>query len=173
MELNRLSSVEINNVAMAITHATFYAERNLAFTLRSIGVAIGIDELPTDIQIEMALCLQFSRKLETVRVKDLFSGENAEVTKALSEEGGRRCHQKLLTMPYKEYLETDHWQVVRSRALYADKFRCRVCNSPDNLNVHHRTYEQRGREEPQDVVTLCQPCHQLFHENGRLVSPPG
>ena len=39
------------------------------------------------------------------------------------------------------------------------------------LNVHHKTYCRRGREEPGDLIVLCRNCHTGFHKKNtdRLV----
>jgi hypothetical protein len=74
---------------------------------------------------------------------------------------------------YGLYLKTEHWSGKRDEALEFWERRCSVCNSPDNLHVHHRTYERRGHEQPADLIVLCRPCHQLFHDNGRLAKPGG
>lgn len=70
----------------------------------------------------------------------------------------------LRTMPYPEYLQTAHWQQVRIRALKRSGFRCQLCNKEGRLNVHHRTYERRGYEYYNDVITLCESCHEKFHD---------
>lgn len=75
----------------------------------------------------------------------------------------------LRTMPYYEYLQTDHWKETRKSALKRAAFRCQVCNTNERtLHVHHRTYERRGQENPKDLIVLCESCHQTFHENGEL-----
>ena len=76
----------------------------------------------------------------------------------------------LATMPYAQYLKTDHWQAVRKAALERADHRCQTCNTPDNLHVHHRTYENRGSERDSDVIVLCKECHERFHgvTNGRV-----
>lgn len=74
----------------------------------------------------------------------------------------------LRTMPYADYLQTDHWKKMRTGALERSGNRCQICNSPSTLSVHHRTYERRGNENPEDLIVLCQSCHQLFHDNGKL-----
>lgn len=75
----------------------------------------------------------------------------------------------LRELPYDEYLQTPHWQEVRQGARLRAQYRCQVCNSSDGqLHVHHRTYENRGDERPEDVILLCATCHDLFHKNGRL-----
>lgn len=74
---------------------------------------------------------------------------------------------KLRSMPYDEYLKTPEWIAKRDEVLDRDDHRCRVCNSEENLNVHHRTYVRRGNEDLNDLTTLCQPCHEYFHERMR------
>lgn len=43
--------------------------------------------------------------------------------------------------------------------------RCQVCNSSNNIQAHHRTYDTHGREHlhMNDLVVLCEICHGLFH----------
>ena len=80
--------------------------------------------------------------------------------------------ERLRYMPYAEYLETGHWKMTRKVAFARAKGRCQVCNVKDvELHVHHRTYERRGDERPQDLIVLCCDCHTIFHENGKLASP--
>lgn len=74
----------------------------------------------------------------------------------------------LRAMPYDEYLRTDHWQATRSEALERAHHHCQVCNSADRLQTHHRSYQRRGEEAPEDLIVLCANCHKTFHENGRL-----
>jgi hypothetical protein len=73
---------------------------------------------------------------------------------------------------YRIYLLTNHWHHVRAEALTRYANRCAVCNSPDRLDVHHRTYERRGHELETDVIVLCRGCHDIFHKNGKLARPP-
>ena len=73
-------------------------------------------------------------------------------------------------MNYYDYLLSHEWQEKRSAALVAAGNRCQVCNSPNNLDVHHRTYERLGNEQPGDMTVLCRTCHALF--SSRLPKPP-
>lgn len=45
------------------------------------------------------------------------------------------------------------------------KFRCQLCNSPLDLQAHHRTYEHKGDElnHLNDLICLCKKCHKNFH----------
>ncbi len=69
----------------------------------------------------------------------------------------------LHTMPYNEYLRTADWEQVRQRALARALNRCQLCNSAEQLEVHHRTYERRGYEWDEDVIALCGSCHTWYH----------
>lgn len=63
---------------------------------------------------------------------------------------------------YLQYLKSYDWQVKRQRALKSAGYRCQVCNSEMSLEVHHRTYDNIGDEQPSDLTVLCDPCHELF-----------
>jgi uncharacterized protein YlaI len=63
----------------------------------------------------------------------------------------------------KAYLQTSAWKIRRDAAVLRDGGRCVICNSKDDLQVHHRTYERLGNELPQDLTTLCGECHAHFH----------
>lgn len=68
------------------------------------------------------------------------------------------------TIPYEEYLQTDHWLHFKAEALKASAYRCKMCNTPDDtLHVHHNNYSNRGRETFNDVIVLCGECHAKFH----------
>lgn len=71
-------------------------------------------------------------------------------------------------MPYERYLKTPHWQETRTQALEHAGHRCQVCNSTSSLHTHHRSYDRRGAELPEDLIVLCRKCHDTFHKNGRL-----
>lgn len=86
-------------------------------------------------------------------------------------------------MPYREYLKTDYWRVVR-KALFLERnmvgrknrpdicIRCEQCGKSRHWNpgtlfdVHHLTYEHRGDEFKflNDLMVLCRQCHRLAHE---------
>jgi 5-methylcytosine-specific restriction endonuclease McrA len=86
-----------------------------------------------------------------------------------SREREQQYREFLRTMPYYEYLQTDHWKETRKAALKRAGFRCQVCNTNERtLHVHHRTYERRGQELARDLIALCESCHQTFHDNGEL-----
>jgi 5-methylcytosine-specific restriction endonuclease McrA len=76
----------------------------------------------------------------------------------------------LVTMPYRDYLKTPEWHERRKEHLVKAFCRCQVCNASQiRLEVHHRTYERRGYERYEDLIVLCDKCHKLFHEQGKLL----
>ncbi len=76
--------------------------------------------------------------------------------------------EQLRTMPYPKYLQSEEWKEKRMVALQRAEFRCQICNSREELRVHHRTYERRGAERMKDLTVLCDVCHGIFHEHGKL-----
>jgi hypothetical protein len=74
-------------------------------------------------------------------------------------------------MNYQSYLETDYWKAVAGAVKAKAKFRCQVCNSPHDLNAHHRSYDHRGDElnHLDDLICLCRRCHGIFH--GKIEEP--
>lgn len=74
----------------------------------------------------------------------------------------------LRTMPYRQFLKTDYWRKTRDAALARGHNECAICASKTNLDVHHRTYERRGCERPEDLIVLCHNCHRLFHGHKRI-----
>ena len=71
---------------------------------------------------------------------------------------------------YKEYLESDYWKGIREEVYKRDGYKCRLCNSEDNLHAHHRTYEFLGNENLDDLITLCRKCHNIFHKKNPEVN---
>ncbi len=77
---------------------------------------------------------------------------------------------KLNSMPYKLYLQTQHWHDFRKEALRAAQYKCQLCNEKnEQLDVHHRDYTNRGHETFNDVIVLCDPCHKKFHGKGEVI----
>ena len=69
---------------------------------------------------------------------------------------------------YYKYIKSPKWKRLSRETKALAGWKCQVCNSPDNLSTHHRTYAHLGREAADDLLVLCRKCHKLFSENGRL-----
>ena len=73
---------------------------------------------------------------------------------------------KLKEMPYKDFLQTHYWEIVRNYVVYKRGHRCELCAHEGNFNVHHKTYEHHGEEHHhlEDLILLCRLCHAKFHD---------
>lgn len=73
---------------------------------------------------------------------------------------------QLKVMPYKEFLTTFYWDIVRQYKLKQASYKCDLCNTSKSLHVHHKTYEHRGEEYQHlsDLTVLCSNCHAKFHD---------
>lgn len=60
---------------------------------------------------------------------------------------------------YLRHMQSPEWRAIRKRRLIIDKHKCRTCCSPYQLQVHHRTYRNFGNEDMDDLITLCELCH--------------
>jgi hypothetical protein len=72
---------------------------------------------------------------------------------------------------YAEYLTSDYWKAVSEAVRAKAGYRCQICNSPHDLQAHHRSYAHRGREldHLDDLTCLCRRCHEIFH--GKRAAP--
>lgn len=70
-------------------------------------------------------------------------------------------------MPYADYLWTPEWRQRRQMHLRMADFTCDRCRTRIRLyralQVHHRTYDRLGCEEPLDLEVLCGSCHRKEH----------
>lgn len=75
---------------------------------------------------------------------------------------------------YKAYIASDDWKRRADAAKKRAGHRCQVCNRGADqvlqLEAHHRTYENLGNEQAQDITVLCNECHDLFSAHGKLAS---
>lgn len=71
---------------------------------------------------------------------------------------------------YKKYLRSDYWDEIKNQVLERDDNRCRLCNSKENLQVHHRTYKHLENEKLEELITLCKKCHYITHKRNPHLS---
>ena len=64
---------------------------------------------------------------------------------------------------YRKYLLSDEWGAIRND-LYAKRGKkCERCGSASKVQVHHLTYKNIFKEEPEDLEILCAGCHKSEH----------
>lgn len=64
---------------------------------------------------------------------------------------------------YENYINSTQWKNFRIKLFKERGFKCELCGSKKNLQVHHITYENLSTEKDDDVLILCQVCHQKAH----------
>lgn len=66
---------------------------------------------------------------------------------------------------YREFLNSEYWKRVRAKVLKRDNYKCVICGSKFELQVHHDSYKNHFREHLHlgDLMTLCKCCHKEHH----------
>jgi 5-methylcytosine-specific restriction endonuclease McrA len=80
----------------------------------------------------------------------------------------RRHDTPKRVVPYEKYLGSNEWSSIRRRVLARDSHRCQQCGATSVLQIHHLTYERRGRELLSELTVLCDNCHTRAHQRGLL-----
>jgi hypothetical protein len=72
--------------------------------------------------------------------------------------------ENTMDVNYQDYIKSSKWKEKSEAAKKRAGYRCQVCNDENFLNVHHRTYENLGNENDNDLTVLCASCHEKFHD---------
>jgi len=60
------------------------------------------------------------------------------------------------------------YKKLRDRTLERDGWRCQLCGTMSNLEVHHKQFRSRaGNDEEENLITLCSGCHSAVHHSDR------
>jgi 5-methylcytosine-specific restriction endonuclease McrA len=62
---------------------------------------------------------------------------------------------------YEKHLRSAAWRQIRRRAIAAAGHRCGLCPATEQLEAHHRTYDNLGDERDGDLTVLCRECHEV------------
>lgn len=74
---------------------------------------------------------------------------------------------------YQQGPQLGFWN-VREYVLYRDGHTCQCCHGKSGdkiLNVHHIESRKTGGNAPNNLVTLCETCHNAYH-HGKIQLPP-
>lgn len=69
---------------------------------------------------------------------------------------------------YQNGVQKGHWN-VREYVLFRDNHTCQYCKGKSKdpvLNTHHIESRKTGGNRPENLLTLCQTCHQKYHQGG-------
>jgi 5-methylcytosine-specific restriction endonuclease McrA len=64
-------------------------------------------------------------------------------------------------------LDPESYRKLHREVLERDGWRCQMCGSMQNLQVHHQQLRSHsGSDQEQNLVTLCHGCHNIVHQKG-------
>lgn len=63
-----------------------------------------------------------------------------------------------------DFYQTEEWKKIREKALERDRYSCAKCKERKFLHIHHLVPRSKGgKDEPSNLVTLCEKCHSAIH----------
>lgn len=66
------------------------------------------------------------------------------------------------------YLQSDHWDMLRDKAIKHYGGKCSECGSFLNIQVHHTNYKNIYDVTVEDLQLLCKKCHNSKHPDKRF-----
>ena len=83
----------------------------------------------------------------------------------------RTINGKKALRPGAAHPDPAHWEALRASKLAEQGNACACCPNDAAsypLELHHRHYENWGKEQPEDVVILCRLCHDYITSRFRF-----
>lgn len=71
---------------------------------------------------------------------------------------------------YHEYLASREWALIKEKVKKRSGGHCERCQIGTHHSVHHQTYERVGHEAMEDLIGLCEKCHEFI--SGKSDSDP-
>jgi 5-methylcytosine-specific restriction endonuclease McrA len=63
-------------------------------------------------------------------------------------------------------LDPRQYDNIRNQVLRRDGWRCQLCGTMANLEVHHKEFRsQSGADSEENLITLCATCHTGVHRS--------
>lgn len=85
----------------------------------------------------------------------------------------QKWKRKVYHLPIRQKVRQDsaHWLVLRRKVFKRDKFQCQRCKKffgEDGLQLqaHHIIPRPKGKTVPNNLVSLCNSCHDFVELNG-------
>lgn len=69
-------------------------------------------------------------------------------------------------------LDPSSYENLRQQVLRRDGWRCQLCGTMSNLEVHHQEFRSRsGDDSEENLLTVCAGCHAALHRVREFVRP--
>lgn len=117
-----------------------------------------------------------TKYIKNQRFRDHLEDDRKEIKRLKAERKKNKPKQQKLkgfkkvqwatVLTYGDFLHSDYWNQVRVAVLKRDNYKCIICKTTENLQVHHNTYRHHFKEHLhlEDLDTLCRGCHKIYHE---------
>ena len=69
---------------------------------------------------------------------------------------------------YCDYLKSEHWITTSRLAQEHYGNKCTRCSETKNLQTHHKSYANIGKEKLSDLDVLCKKCHKEEHTTKKI-----
>ena len=102
---------------------------------------------------------RMAKKHRRVSIRGDRSKRNKRQPKHRNKKKVKSSHKKA----YDKYIDSDQWTMMRWGLFYKRGEKCERCGKTENLQVHHKTYENLFREKFADLEILCKECHRKEH----------
>lgn len=66
------------------------------------------------------------------------------------------------TFDYHAYLASREWALLKREVRARCGGICENCHRASYEETHHKTYKRLGKEQPEDLMAVCRPCHLYF-----------
>jgi hypothetical protein len=63
------------------------------------------------------------------------------------------------------YYKSSYWRSIRTK-MFSYRQECFVCDSTEDLVIHHLNYDNIGNEDLGNLEVLCRSCHSYTHRKG-------
>lgn len=84
--------------------------------------------------------------------------EDKRKSKGFIPDPNRTTHENYLL-----YLRSHFWRIIKNKVKKKANNQCELCSSKFKLQVHHKTYKRLYYERLEDLMLLCETCHQKQH----------
>lgn len=68
-----------------------------------------------------------------------------------------------MTNEYTKYLKSEKWAEIKKRLFKKRGKKCEKCGKINILHIHHLTYRNIFNEKDEDLIILCNLCHEKAH----------
>lgn len=102
-------------------------------------------------------------RVPTPKPSNTFPKPRVSIQKPSSAPGLATAELNIYRYNKYQYLISPEWKAKRKQALKAANYSCQLCKAETDLHVHHISYKNLFRENPEDLAALCSDCHTYIH----------